>query len=303
MRTALAVAVALAVATPSATAELRAQIPADRTYLEFTSPVRIPGAALAPGMYLFVLNSPVGGQYIVDVYTADGARLVATCLAIESTLPRPAAGSLMDFPGSKPATLRAWFHPPNPRGIEFVYDQSEARALFADTGLAIPYAPFKPSNRDIVGAFPIRRLTPLPTVGVANAAAVAPAVTGTGGITAMFEPFDERIGPHDHLTAARRVIAARIAIAVSPEKEMLEILGRQVSRLQLAYRRNEMKDVEAWLRLVNKTAANMLPDEALILARRRPAPQRETVIVVERVQAHVAAFRRAITAPRLASRR
>ena len=283
--------IALTMATPGAKAELGVQIPADRTYLEFTSPVSIPGATLAPGMYLFVIGRPVGDQAIVDVYSSDGSRLIATCLAIESTLPRPANRTTLDFPRVAPAVLRAWFHPPNPTGVEFVYSQSEAKALFAQSGLAVPYSAFKGSNRDLVGAFPVRRITPLPVVvGVAGAGAVAPSITGTGGMTALFEAFDDTIGPHDHLTAARRLIAARAQQVGPSQKPLYDIVGRQVSQLQAAYRRNDRKEVAEWLRLINKMLDNMMPNEIEIAARRQQRPERATVVLLQRVQAHVKAF-------------
>ena len=292
MRTVLAALLACAVASSGVTAELSAQIPADRTYLEFTSPVRIPGATLAPGMYLFVIGRLVGDQSIVDVYSSDGTRLIATCLAVETALPRPARRTTVDFPHVSPAALRAWFHPANPVGFEFVYDQTEAKELFSQTGLAVPYTAFKPSNRDLVGAFPVRRLTPLPMLGVANAAAIAPAMSGTKGVTALFEPFDDTLGPHDHLLSARRLIAKRGEQVSADRRAIFDTLGRQISQLQSSYRKNDRKEVGEWLRLVEKMLLNLMPNEDLILARKQVRPSRETIVLLERVQAHVNAFKR-----------
>ena len=289
MRTALAALIALAVASPGVTAELGAQIPADRSYLEFTSPVRIPGATLAPGMYLFVIGRPVGDQSIVDVYSSDGSRLIATALAVETALPRPSRRTTVDFPRMSPAPLRAWFHPSNPFGVEFVYNQIEAKEIFNETGIPVQYASFRSSNRDLVGAMPVRRLTPLPVVGVANAA-FAPAAAGTVGVTALFEPFDDTLGPHDHLTSARRLIAARTSQLPPAQKPLLETLGKQISQMQAAYRKGDRKEVAEWLRLVDKMLLNLMPNDALITARKQVRPPRETVVVLERVQAHVRAF-------------
>jgi hypothetical protein len=291
MRTVLAGCLALAVASSGVTAELSAQIPADRTYLEFTSPVRIPGATLAPGMYLFVIGRPVGDQSIIDVYSSDGSRLIATCLGVDSTLPRPSSRTTVDFPRVSPSTLRAWFNAASAYGMEFVYGQTEAKALFSETGLAVPYTSFKTGSRDLVGAFPVRRVTPLPLVGVANAAAMVPTAAGTAGVTGLFEPFDDSLGPHDHLTSARRLIAERAAELPPQSKAMLETLGRQVSQMQAAFRKGDRKEVDEWLRLVDKMIYNLLPNEDLIIARRQQRLPREIIVVLERVQAHVKAFR------------
>lgn len=296
MRDALAGLLALAVASPGVIAELNAQIPADRTYLEFTSPVRIPGATLAPGMYLFAMGAPVGDQLIVDVYSADGSRWIATCLMIESKLPRPAGRTTTDFPRVSPKTLRAWFQPASLIGLEFVYSQAEARELFAETGLSIPYAAFKPANRDLLGAFPVRRVTPLPVVGVAAPGTLTPTVVGTRGVTAVFEPFDESLGPHEHLTTARRLLAAHARTVSPSEKLLFETVERQISHMQAAYRKNNRKDVAASIQTVERTIVNLLPNEEMILARRQVRPPRETVIVLQRVAAHVRAFSR-VAAP------
>lgn len=290
MRRAFAVLLACAGAAAGAPAEPAAQIPADRSYLEFTSPVRIPGATLAPGMYLFVIGTPIGGQAIVDVYSADGASLLATCLTIESTLARPAAATTIDFPGPTPPALRAWFHPTNAHGLEFVYSQREARALFAGAALPVAYSAFTAANRALVGAIPIARITPVPRVAMAGAAAVAPSPVGTPGATAIIEDFDEVIGPHTHLTAARRVIAAAEVDASPEHRDMLQALRRQVAKLQAAYRRGDRSDTAESLRLLEATVGNLMPNESAIAARRQARMPRAVTLVLERVQAHVRAF-------------
>ena len=281
---------ACAGAAAGASVDLGAQIPADRSYLEFTSPVRIPGATLAPGMYLFVIGTPVGGQAIVDVYSADGARLVATCLTIESMLPRPAAATTIDFPGGRPPALRAWFHPTNPRGLEFVYGRHEALALFAGAALPVPYSAFTAANRDLVGAFPIARIRPVPNVAMAGAAAVAPSTVGTSGTTAIVEDVDEVLGPHTHLTTARRVIAAAETGASAGYRDMLAALRKQVAGLQAAYRRGDRRNIAESLRLLETTVENLLPNESAIVARRQMRMPRAVILVLERVQAHIRAF-------------
>lgn len=276
---------ALAVACLGATNELYAQVPTDRTYLEFTSPARIPGATLAPGMYLFVIGRPVGDQAIIDVYSADGGRFIAACLAVESRLPRPARSTTLDFAGTAPATLRAWFHPANPFGYEFVYNQEEAREIFGAARAAVPYAPFTPANRDLVGAFPIRHLTPVPVIGVA----------------ALYEPFDDTLDLHEHLVAARRV-AVRTAQSQPKFKGLLEVLERNVAQLQGAHRRNDPKAASEYRRLVDSMINNLMPNEVEIAAHRQARIPRDIVLALERIAAHVRAADDAASRPPRASR-
>lgn len=127
-------------------------------------------------MYLFVLSTPVGGQFIIDIYSADGSRLVATTLAVESPLPKPASVTTLDYAAGQAAALRAWF----------------------------PAA-----SRELIGAFPIARAAGVPRMGSTGAGTVTPLPVATSGRTALFETMDEGLGPHQHLTTALRVIAAR----------------------------------------------------------------------------------------------
>ena len=282
MRQGIALVVcAVAVACLGAAKALYAQIPTDRTYLEFTSPARIPGATLAPGMYLFVIGRSVGGQAVIDVYSADGSRFIAACLAIESRLPRPARSTTLDFPRATPATLRAWFHPSNPHGYEFVYSQQEAREIVASTGMSIPYAAFTPANRDLVGAFPVRNLAPT--------------------VTMLFEPFDDTLGLHEHLVAARRA-AVRTAESQREFKIMLEVLERNVAQLQAAYRRNDRKAAAQYRRVVDSMISNLMPNELEIAAHRQVRIPRDVVITLERVAAHVRAATEADARSRRAAR-
>lgn len=265
-------------------ADVAAQpLPADRVYVEFARPVRVPGATLPPGMYLFVIGTPVGGQNILDVYSADGARLAATCLTIETALPRPRTSTTIDFPALSPSALRAWFHPANLIGLEFVYSSAEARGLFAETGLWPPNAPFKPTNRDLVGAFPISRALAMATVSRAKAAPVA--TSGTVVIAA-----GDGLGPHDHLTTARRLIVNRRRDAGERERVLLDALKSLVVELQSSYRRGDRDASRRALRAIEASLSNVTPTARELATGKRTAPPRGLTIALEQVGAHVRAF-------------
>lgn len=275
----------------TASVDLGAQILSDPIYFEFTSPVRIPGTTLSPGTYLFVVGRPVGGQTIVDVYSADGARLLATCLTIESTLPRPAASTTVDFPGVSPATLRAWFPLRKRRGLEFVYRAEEGHELFTASGMPVPYAAFETANRDLVGAFQVRRVTAAPVLTPVNAAAVAPAFVGTSGATALL--FDESLDPAAHLTAARRAMMIQASRSPEPFRTLLEVLTEHFPRLQSAYLRRDRPQTAATLKMIENSIVSLVPTQAdLTMHRRQPLP-RDLLLSLERVQAHLRAFARA----------
>jgi hypothetical protein len=276
----------------TATVELGAQSPSDQTYLEFASPVRIPGTTLPPGTYLFVVGRPVGGQSIVDVYSADGERLLATCLTIETALPRPAASTTVDFPGISPATLRAWFPLRKRRGLEFVFMAAEGHELFTAAGVPVTYAAFKTANRDLVGAFQVRRVTAAPVLTPVNAATVAPAFVGTSGATVLLTRVDESLDPAAHLTAARRAMKTQASRSPEPFRTLLGVLTEQLPRLQSAYLRSDRAQTAVILRMIENSIVSLMPTPADLTMRRRQPLPRDLLLSLERVQAHLRAFAR-----------
>lgn len=296
MRFAAAVCLGVAI-TLSAAAAPSAQIATGRVYLQFHTPARLPGATLAPGMYLFVLGQSVGGQVVIDVYSADGSRLVATCLAVESALPRPSASTTLDYPGTSPATLRAWYPAARQRGVEFVYSVTEARDLFARTGVPVPHAPFQAGNRELVGAFPVGRTAAVPMMRISGAAAVAPAATGTSGMAVLVQPFDNALEPHQHLTAARRIVAQRAARVSEPERPTLHVMNRLLAELHSAYSGGHEKTVRERIGTIEASLTNLMRDPRDFENQRVEPLPRETALVLERVRAHVLAFARALPPP------
>lgn len=77
---ALAVAMAAFAAAPLA-AQDRA------TTVEFKTATRLPGVTLQPGTYVFRLGQPATKQNVVEVYSSDGSKKIATLLTVDYAVP------------------------------------------------------------------------------------------------------------------------------------------------------------------------------------------------------------------------
>ena len=265
-----AIALLLTPASPSG----RQADPVDRVYVQFGSAARVPGVTLQPGTYIFMPGRPVAGQLIIEIYTDTGA-LVATCLAIESTLPRPGNATLVDYPDTRPPALRAWFHPGNVRGYEFVYERDEAAAIFAASSVPVASTISDDAAESLLGVMPIVHADDLYRAGV------APDVATELGI-ANVPP-----GPIDRLTLARVAILSHLDSVPPDVAARLRLLDAQIRDIHTAYRLGT-PDLGYRVRLARASLDN------LSAGYRRNAGTveltRATTHVLERVRAQVEAF-------------
>jgi hypothetical protein len=104
----------------------------DRTMLKFDAPMMIPGATLAPGTYVFKLLDTAVNRQVVQVFSEDGTRLIATTNAIPTKRTEPngeVVVKLNPTEAGAPAALKAWFYPGSLYGHEFVYPEAQARDI------------------------------------------------------------------------------------------------------------------------------------------------------------------------------
>lgn len=198
--------------------------PADRVHIQFGSEFRLPGVTLPADAYLFMPGDPVAGQLIIEVYKSDASELVATVLAIESSLPRPVDATLVDYPGTSPTALRAWFHPGNPRGYEFVYTREEGNALFRQTQIPVPSTIADAASADLIGLLPVVHADDVYRVGVSEDLATAVGVTS-------LPP-----SPVDRLTLARVAILSHMDSVPGDIAMRLRLLDSQIRDVHTAYR-------------------------------------------------------------------
>lgn len=257
-------------------ARVRAQS-ADRVHIQFGRSFRVPGATLPAGSYLFIPGDPVAGQLIIEIHKGDASELVATVLAIESQLPRPFGVTLVDYPTTNPPALRAWFHPGNPRGYEFVYTREEGSAIFRETQIPVPSTIADAGSADLIGLLPIVHADDVYRVGVTEDLATAVGVKS-------LPP-----GPVDRLTLARVAILSHVDSVPSDVAARLRLLDGQIRDIHTAYRMGT-PDFEHRVSLAKASLGNMPAgtDQNAGTFDQTPA----LAHVLDRVRAQIDAFER-----------
>lgn len=103
-----------------------------KTVMTFSQPVEIPGQILPAGTYTFQLANSLADRHIVQIFNADGSKIIATVLAINNYRLTPTGETVVKFAersGDNPEALKAWFYPGDTFGQEFVYPRQRAIEL------------------------------------------------------------------------------------------------------------------------------------------------------------------------------
>jgi len=127
-----------------------------RTVMTFNEPVEIPGKVLPAGTYVFKLLDSESDRTVVQIFTEDQKRLVATVIAIPDYREEPADKTIVTLeerPSGSPEALHSWFYPGDNYGIQFVYRNPERQyAARSEEPVAAP-APAPPVQ--MVAAKPV----------------------------------------------------------------------------------------------------------------------------------------------------
>ena len=113
---------------------LRADEEDKKTVITFSEPVQVPGMTLPAGTYTFKLADSDSDRNIVQIFNADGTKLITTIMAISNERLNPTGKTVLKFderPTGQPEALKAWFYPGDDFGQEFVYPKQKATELAA----------------------------------------------------------------------------------------------------------------------------------------------------------------------------
>ena len=122
----------------------------NKTVVTFSGPVEIPGvhltgwSVLPAGTYVFKLLDSQSDRHIVQIFTEDEKKIVATILAIPNYRLQATDKTVITFrerPAGEPEALRAWFYPGKNWGDEFVYPKAKAVELAKETNTAVLFTP------------------------------------------------------------------------------------------------------------------------------------------------------------------
>jgi LPXTG-motif cell wall-anchored protein len=112
-----------------------------KTVLTFDQPIEVPGQVLPAGTYTFKLAQSYSDRHIVQIFNADGMRIIATVLAINDYRLHATDRTVVKFAersGDSPEALKAWFYPGDNFGQEFVYPKQRAIQLAVATNEPVP---------------------------------------------------------------------------------------------------------------------------------------------------------------------
>ena len=136
-----------------------------KTKMTFSEPVEIPGQVLPAGTYTFILLDSATSRHIVQIYDEGGKKLIATVLTINDYRIHPSGKTVVKFTersGDNPNALKAWFHPGDNFGQEFVYPKTRAGELAASNNAPVPATPAEtaPANPEELNPTTVIAVTP-----------------------------------------------------------------------------------------------------------------------------------------------
>src|SRR4029077_16186172 len=98
-----------------------------KTVITFSQPVEVAGNILPAGTYTFQLMDSLTDRHIVQIFNADGTKLIATVLSIPDHRLTSTDETVIKFrevPAGTLQAVRAWFYPGNKVGEEFIYPKA-----------------------------------------------------------------------------------------------------------------------------------------------------------------------------------
>ena len=110
-----------------------------RTLFTFSAPVQLPGVTLPAGKYQFQLANSPANRHIVQVFNADGSKMIATILAIaaqRTNIPSDPEIRFFETPADMPPAIQTWWFPGTRTGHEFIYPKQVA-AILAKTNKGV----------------------------------------------------------------------------------------------------------------------------------------------------------------------
>ncbi|HXH86729.1 MAG TPA: hypothetical protein VNI35_07865 [Nitrospira sp.] len=133
-----------------------------KTTVSFTRPFEIPGGKVLPaGTYVFKLLDSPYDRDIVQIFNEDQTEVYATILAIPNYHLNPAGETVIRFEEravGTPEAIKAWFHPNERWGHEFVYPRERAMEIAKVTGEPVPEAPLPVTTAKEIPAVSLERV-------------------------------------------------------------------------------------------------------------------------------------------------
>jgi len=147
-----------------------------KTVVTFGQPVEVPGRVLPPGEYVVKLADVQSDRDVVEFYTKDEKRIVATVIGIADYRDQPSDQPTITFEErakGAPEAIKSWFFPGDTSGVEFVYPKVHPTQLARNAGQST-LLPARTSPREQPLAVTPRMLMPrMPMMAMNKPAAPA----------------------------------------------------------------------------------------------------------------------------------
>ena len=120
--------VALFLAATTVLPSVRADDLNKESTVTFNAPVQIPSQVLSPGTYVFKLADSQSDRHIVQIFTEDQSKLVATIEVIPAYRLEPSGDTLITFEersSGAPEAVKRLFYPGDMTGVAFVYPDDQ----------------------------------------------------------------------------------------------------------------------------------------------------------------------------------
>ncbi len=134
----------------------------EKTSLDFSQPVEIPGMVLPAGKYVFKLADTLSDRDIVQVYNGNMTHIYTTLIAIPDYRLEPTGKTVVTFEERKagtPEALRAWFYPGMNYGVEFVYPKVRVTEIAQATQQQVMSTATPPKAAEL-RAVPVKAVQP-----------------------------------------------------------------------------------------------------------------------------------------------
>jgi len=120
-----------------------------RTTMQFSQPFEVPGGkTLAAGTYVFKLLDSPYDRDVVQIFNKDQTHVYATVLAIPNQRLTAGDQTVITFEertAGAPQAIKAWFHPGEKYGQQFVYGKVRAIELAKAVNEPVPFVENEPA--------------------------------------------------------------------------------------------------------------------------------------------------------------
>jgi len=137
-----------------------------KTVVTFSAPVEVPGVGaqvLPAGTYVFKLMDSLSDRHMIEIFNKDETQLLTTILAIPNYRLHSSDKTVITFKEraqGQPEAIRAWFHPGNQSGEEFVYSKAKALELAKIDNEPVLATPVPIADVEALKTAPIEAVSP-----------------------------------------------------------------------------------------------------------------------------------------------